>query len=348
MSQFSIASYNLYQYAEPGTFWYEAEETNDYEPDQWAEKQAFIKQTLADMNADIVGFQEIFSVESFEALLGEAGYAHVSIPDQPAVDPNNPNVFRGPVVGLASKFPIRSSRLLPSTPEIEDDGLLSDDFAYRRGVIEAEVDVPGLDLPLWVYVCHFKSQGAFVDKDETEAQPDWPQRFQYFVTQRSLLDANQVIRRAGESMMLYQHVMEKMAADPLTPVAVIGDLNDDPESFTLRILTQNERVRNIAGRSYSKLEPHEKAPFYTWQLYSAMNLVPSQSGGHPPTHASWNHSSTLDYVLVSNALNGRNPRGKAEVKAYDVFNDHHVDEVRRLLSSDHAPIRATIEIKPSA
>ncbi len=57
MSHFHIASYNLYQFAEPGTFWYEVDDANDYEVDQWAEKLAFIRASVAEMDADIIGFQ---------------------------------------------------------------------------------------------------------------------------------------------------------------------------------------------------------------------------------------------------------------------------------------------------
>jgi len=348
MSHFHIASYNLYQFAEPGTFWYEADEANDYEPDQWAEKLAFIRAQIAEMDADIIGFQEVFSVDAFKALLQAEGYDVRILRDTPfELGENGETIWKGPNLALASRFPIRSARVLDPTPGIEPDGLLAPEFDYRRGVIEAEIEVPGLAEPLLVYNCHFKSQGAFVDKDAIAELPDWPARFRMHLRQRALLDANQVIRRAGEAMMLYEHVMNRIAANPAQPAVVVGDLNDDPESFTLRILTQNERIRHIGGRSYAHLEAFEKAPRYTWQLYSAAGLAPMQDADVIPTHVTWNHSSVLDYVLVSNSLNPRNPNALGAVTGYEVFNDHHVSETDRLISSDHAPIRARIEIATS-
>ncbi len=349
MTQFHIASYNLYQFAEPGTFWYEAEETNNYEPDQWDAKLDFIRARIAEMNADIIGFQEVFSTEAFTTLLQSEGYDVRILSDTPfETGPNGETVWLGPNLALASRLPIRSARILSATPGIEPDGLLADNFDYRRGVIEAEFEVPGLADPLLVYVCHFKSQGAFVDSDAVALLPDWPKRFRKHLRDRALLDANQTIRRAGEAMMLYDHIMNRIEANPSQAITVIGDLNDAPDSFTLRILTQNERISNIAGRSYNHLEPFEKAPRYTWQLYSASGLAPVQTAAVTPTHVSWNHSSVLDYVLVSNTLNPRNPGALGRVTEYEVFNQHHIDQRDRLITSDHAPIRASIEIGPGS
>lgn len=345
MSHFHIASYNLYQFAEPGTFWYERDEANDYEPDQWAEKLDFIRARIAEMDADIIGFQEVFSVDAFKALLEPLGYDVRILRDTPfKLSDTGEKIWLGPNLALASRLPIRDARVLRATPEIEPDGLLAADFDYRRGIIEAEIEVPGLAEPLVVYDCHFKSQGAFVDSDAVALLPEWRDRFRKHLRDRALLDANQVIRRAGEAMMLYEHIMNRIEANPEQAVAVVGDLNDDPESFTLRILTQNERIRNIAGRSYANLEPHEKAGRYAWQLYSASGLAPAQGTGLTPTHATWNHSSVLDYVLVSNSLNPRNPNALGHVTSYEVFNQHHLDQVNRLVSSDHAPICARIDL----
>lgn len=350
MSTFQIASYNLYQYAAPGTFWYEVDENNDYEPHQWAAKEQFIRDMLRDLDSDVIGFQEVFSAAEFRALLNDAGYPHVEILEDPPFDqetPDAPKVFRGPVNALASRHPILNARVLPSTPETEPDGQLSADSGFRRGIIEAEIAIPGLESPLAVYVCHLKSKGAFVDTDGVEALPDWPSRWRRHLRERALKDANQVIRRASEAMMLYEAVMNRIEANPLQPVVVMGDLNDTPDSFTLRILTQNEEVANIARRRARDLEVEERAPQYQWKLYSAAVLGSPQSLTPPPTHAGWNHASTLDYVLVSNALNHRNPAAVAHCKRFDVFNDHHWDRTARLQSSDHAPVRARFEIVPT-
>lgn len=347
MGHFHIASYNLYQFAEPGTFWYEADETNDYEPAQWAEKLGFIRARLAEMEAAVIGFQEVFSVDAFRALLEAEGYeVRILRPTSFETGPNGETIWKGPNLALASRFPIRSARILTPTPAIEPDGLLSPEFDYRRGVIEAEIELPFLAEPLLVYNCHFKSQGTFVDKNAVAAEPDWSARFRSHLRQSALLDANQVIRRAGEAMMLYEHVMNRIAANPARPIVVLGDLNDEPGSFTLRILTQNERIRHIGGRSYVHLEATERAQRYTWQLYSAAGLAPMQDRADIPTHVGWSQSSVLDYILVSNALNPRNPNALGSVGEYQVFNQHHLDRVDPLLSSDHAPLRARIDIGP--
>lgn len=348
MKTFQIASFNLFQYAEPGTFWYEEDEDNDYEPEQWALKQAFIRQVLQEMEADIIGLQEVFSIESLRALLESQGYPHVLVVQEPAFSgpkTDGTKVWKGPVNALASKFPILSSRSLPSTPLIERDGLLSPDFSYRRDIIEAEIDIPGLPKPILVYVCHLKSKGTFVSGKTIAALPEWTERFRAHTEQRALLDANQIIRRAGEAMMLRHTVMSRVAANPDQPVVVLGDLNDDPDSFTLRILTQSEPIGTIAQSKYSKLAAHEKAEWYRWRLYPAYTLGGAQQCGPIPTHVHWSGKSVLDYILVSNALNANNPKAIAPVTDFKVFNQHQLDAAPSLLTSDHAPIRATFQIR---
>ncbi|QFT63792.1 endonuclease/exonuclease/phosphatase family protein [Roseivivax sp. THAF30] len=351
MAQFSLATFNLYQYAAPGTYWYDRESGNSNSEAKWALKQDFILRTLADLDADIVGFQEVFSRVEFRALATAAGYPNVVFGGDPAFETEEDGtvVWQGPVVALASRFPILSAGPLAADPSVEPDGLLAPDFDFRRQIIEAEIEVPGLAQPLVVYCAHLKSQGAFVDRDRVAAFGGWSERFRDHLSQRAQADASQVIRRAGEAIMLYEAAMKRMATDRDLPLAVLGDLNDEPGSFTLRILTQNEDVPYIAGTRYQALDNSEKSNRYTWQLYSTAGLGAPQGLGLTPTHVGWMHASVLDYVLVSNGLNRRNPRGPVADTTYDVFNSHHWDpESDSKETSDHAPVRAIFELKSEA
>jgi endonuclease/exonuclease/phosphatase family metal-dependent hydrolase len=303
---------------------------------------------LAALDADVIAFQEVFSTEDFKALMQAQGYPHLAILEDAPVfpaEPGAPVVFAGPVNALASRHPIISARLLPARPAIEPDGLLSDKAGFRRGIIEAEVEIPGLPLPLIVYACHFKSQGARVDEDAVEALEGWDTRWRAHFRERARRDANQVIRRVGEAMMLYDAVLDRLEANPDRPIAVMGDLNAAPDSNALRILTQEEEVRYIANQNVKALEQAERAQMFPWKLYPCSVLGSPQRLAPPPTHASSHHASQLDYILVSNALNRNNRNAPAYCRRFDVFNDHHWEERDRNATSDHAPVRARFEIR---
>ena len=139
MTELKIATWNLYQFAKPGTYWYERDERNDYEPDQWEEKKGWIAETLATIDADIIGFQEIFSVEEFRAFMEEQGYPHTAVVDTPAVDPQDETVFLGPVTGIASRYPFSAPPMALAFPEeLHQNTQLKDNFGFRRAITRAE------------------------------------------------------------------------------------------------------------------------------------------------------------------------------------------------------------------
>ena len=340
-----FATLNLYQYAEPGTFWYERGADNDHSPERWAAKQDWIVETLQAADAEVVGVQEVFSIGSLRALAARAGYPHVAVVAEPARAPEDPDIFLGPVVALLSRHPfVDAPTSLRVPPGLFDDVPLALDFGFRRDVVRAKVDLPGLG-PTTVMSAHFKSQGAFIDGDAVAALPDWRARFRDHLRQRASRDAEQLIRRTGEAASLYLATMEEVAPDRNAPVVILGDLNDTPDSATLRIATQYDWIQNIAGRRYDRVEPpSERAWSYAWRLYDAYRLRPDQSGVRSDTHAGgWHYGpSVLDYVLVSNGLNPENPDRKGTVVDHRVV-DAHLEDGRDLGRSDHALVRVTVE-----
>lgn len=345
MPVLKLATLNLYQFAEPGTFWYERDERNDHEPDRWAAKRAWIAAMLAEADADVVAVQEVFAPDSLRELAEAAGYPHAALVAEPARDPDDPDVLVGPVVGLLSRHPLLGSPEPLGIPTaLLDAAPLSPDFTFRRDVVRARIDLPGLG-PTTVMAAHLKSQGAFIDDDAVAALPEWPDRFRKHLQQRAVRDAEQLVRRSSEAAALYLSAMEEVEADRNAPIVVLGDLNDNPASPTLRIATQSEWIINIAGRRYSGIEtPSDRAWGYTWRLYDTYDLVPGQFGLRPNTHAGgWRYGpSVLDYALVSNGLNPRNPGRVGTVVDHRVFADH-LEDGADLATSDHALVRITIE-----
>ena len=340
-----FATLNLYQYAAPGTFWYERDPANDHSPERWEAKEDWIAGILREADAEVVGVQEVFSTDGLRALAARSGYPHVAVVAEPARDPADPDVFLGPVVALLSRHPfIDAPTPLPVSPDLLADLPLAPGFGFRRDVVRARVDLPGLG-PTTVMSAHFKSQGAFVDDDAVAALPAWRARFREHFRQRAIRDAEQLVRRSAEEAALYLAAMEEVGADRNAPVLVLGDLNDTPDSSTLRIATQRDWVRTVAGRRYDGIEaPSDRAWSYAWRLYDAYGLRPDQSGARQATHAGgWNYGpSVLDYVLVSNGLNPENPSRRGTVVEHRVL-DAHLEGGRDPGRSDHALVRVTVE-----
>jgi hypothetical protein len=149
MSGFTLATFNLYQWAAPGTFWYRRDTANTNDPkEHWIPKRAFLAEMLVEMNADVIGFQEVFSHEDLESFLRDHGYPWFRIITQATRREDDPDVFASPTVAIASRFEIRSVGAVGPRPEIEPENLLASDFDYRRDVLAAEIVVPGLVEPL--------------------------------------------------------------------------------------------------------------------------------------------------------------------------------------------------------
>ena len=125
---------------------------------------------------------------------------------------------------------------------------------------------------------------------------------------------------------------------------MLGDLNDDDGSVALAAATMQDRLYEIAGVDYGHLPDEAKRLTYRNRLYDSFNLAPNQTGGpRPPTHFHRGHGSTLDYVLVSNAVNPRNPGAVGFVTSHEVYGDHlRADGVGDDKQSDHAQVVAEI------
>ncbi len=98
MSQksFKVGTFNLYNLALPGEKYY----NRSYPKDQYEKKVDWLARQLNAMDADIVGFQEVFSEAALQEVLAKTGRynnATLQVSDRPG---------RGPAVGLVSCFPV--------------------------------------------------------------------------------------------------------------------------------------------------------------------------------------------------------------------------------------------------
>jgi endonuclease/exonuclease/phosphatase family metal-dependent hydrolase len=186
--------------------------------------------TLRACDADVVGLQEIGSVELLAAVLARlpgSGYGEpvVGTPDA-----------RGIRCALFARFPVVSAQVhtaaVLSFPVFRagDPEPFGARIPLRRGVVHARVEVSGVGA-LDVMVMHFKSALPRALRDAAgEDVPATTPKERAEGRMRSL------VSRAAEALFVRGLVDDVLARDPAAAVAVIGDLNDTPDSPVIRAL----------------------------------------------------------------------------------------------------------------
>ncbi|MEQ8306508.1 MAG: endonuclease/exonuclease/phosphatase family protein [Hoeflea sp.] len=341
MTIIRAATFNLYHFAAPGIYWHQRKQGSTYTVPEWEAKKAWIAAMLGEMNADVIGFQEVVSQDELAALLAANGYPHVFFPARPDFDDDDPEIYVNATVAIASRFPFVRAEALQGLAGVPGDTVIDEDFRFSRMPVDATIDLPGIG-EARIIVCHFKSQGAFVDEDEIDALEDWGDKIRATYMRRAMEGVNQVAKRAAEAGVIYRIFRQSIDADPEAALVLLGDLNEDPASHTISILTQADRVWSW-GSVASNGVPQDLAYLkHVYKLYDAFNLVPMQGLVRPNTHGGVGSGSTLDYVVVSNGLNSKNPRRRGEVTKLEVYDNHFADGLAKDRSSDHAPVIATI------
>jgi len=342
MAAVKLATFNLYHFAAPGIFWHERKLTATYSQEQWAEKKAWISAVVAAMDADVIGFQEVVSHQELGALMASLGYPHFFCTGHPIFDADDPAIYVNATVAIASRFPFVSARPLSGVAGVPDDTVIDADFNFSRTPVDAVIDLPGIGRTQ-IFVCHFKSQGAFVDDDVIDALVDWGDKIRTTYMERAMAGVNQVAKRAAEAGAIYRLFRRSLDADPDAPAILLGDLNEDPASHTISILTQADRVWSWGSVPANGVPEPLAYLKHVYKLYDSFNLVVMQGLVRPNTHGGIEGGSVLDYCIVSNGLNPKNPRRRGTVTKVEVFDDHFELGPPRDRSSDHAPVLTTIE-----
>ncbi len=130
-----LATFNLYQFVAHGYYWHERTEYNTFSATEWEQKQHWISTRLHQMDADVVGFQEVFSIPELQQLCHAAGYPHFVCVDKSVCREDDPTVYYKSVVALASRFPIQAIHALEGSEAVaavRADLPIPDNFRFSR------------------------------------------------------------------------------------------------------------------------------------------------------------------------------------------------------------------------
>lgn len=340
-----LATFNLYQFVAAGGYWHTRDPHNTYSTAEWQQKQQWVRQRLQDMDADIVGFQEVFSVAALQELCAEAGYPHFAAVDTPRCLEEDPAVHYKSVVALASRFPLQATGAVNLPDPLPDDLPLSANFRFSRVPVWADIAVPDFGI-LTVYVVHLKSKRPSSLDVRYAEDVNWQERVADTMQRLSRSAVGSLLQRGAEAALLYQHINTRLRQNSSHAIAVLGDMNDSEDSVPLAALTMQGRVFNIGGVDDDAWPDGVREALHTFRLADSFRLAPNTRHSlRPFTKVHRGQGIVLDYILVSNTLNPKNPKARAEVVHYQAWNRHlDADGVADRLQSDHGQV--CVELRP--
>jgi predicted extracellular nuclease len=322
---FNVGSFNLLNLVLPEVEFYG---DRKYTKEVYQQKKAWINHQLTQMNAEIIGFQELWHEQAMKEIISE---------NQAYKDAEIITTSKGgtsPKVALLSKLPILKYQVFKHFPiqaNLDFEETIIPINSFSRPVIAADIALTS-DIQCTVFVAHLKSK-----------RPIFPQN----VDREDPIEivkgtARALIRRAAEANALRIILIDKLK-NRQHPVIALGDLNDGNLSVTTKMITGKP--------PWEKLELETKKKFWDVLLYSVKDIQARQSyGDYYYSHIHNGHYESLDHILVSEEFISTNRDRIAQVTYVSVLNDHLIDETlsdedTKEWQSDHGQIVASFRLE---
>lgn len=283
--------------------------------EEYEAKLDWTAQQLDRLDADVIGFQEIFSQDSLRAVLARTRTYRDAI--QVGFDPDAGAERYTPSVALVSRLPLAGpgSAFTYFPDGVEMPPGSRDPNRFSRPVVHAAVQVAP-DCIVDVLVVHLKSRRPDYRNGDSSDDP----LLYAQATLRSL------IRRGTEAVALRVLLSNlARASTPQRARVVLGDFNDVADSVTTSIVLGNGA-------------PLGERMFDAYQLQRRQDHL--RHVGFSQLHEG--QYSTIDHILVSEAFNGALPDAIGEVVDVIYLNDHLVLELPQ--ASDHGQVLARIRL----
>ncbi|WP_088893691.1 endonuclease/exonuclease/phosphatase family protein [Leptolyngbya ohadii] len=335
---FRVGTFNVYNLLLPEISYYE---NRRYSLSEYEQKKRWIGGQLERMQADIVGFQEVFHAEALKEILADTSMyenARLIVGDRPSSNHPNSRPQKAndekPKVALVSRFPVLQQEVIdrfPAAAQFDVEGVPIPLSHFSRPVICAELAVTE-NLTCTVMVVHLKSKRPIVPEGRDRHNPIEIAKGQ----------ARALIQRAAEAIALRVLLVEKLQKTR-HPVILMGDINDSDRAVTSRI---------ISGEPPDPDWQHEyKELVWDVLLYYAKEIQSKQMrGDFYYTHLHDAYYESLDHILVSQEFVSQNPKHLGRVKYVSVLNDHLLDkhlmdQPIEVWKSDHGQVVAQIELR---
>jgi predicted extracellular nuclease len=311
-----------------------------YSQAQYRKKTDWVRDQLLRINADIIGFQEIFEEQALRDCL--AGTHMESWPLFVA----NPT-GKKPVNAILSRFPITKTEVVEDLPFVFDFFDEKEMTAplectavniiplkkFSRGVLNAEIRISE-NLSVSVIVLHLKSKRPIL--------PDGVDRETATYPELAKGNVRSLIRRAIESCGVRQILSDEINKDEKKPIFILGDLNDNDTAVTSQAI--------IGEDPFHKLPIEERVKRWKHVFQNCRDIQARKSiENFHYTYIYNGHYESLDNIFVSNHFADLNTRRIGRIIDVRLYNDHVIDDKtsmdkKPLHVTDHGQVVANIHL----
>ncbi|XQF93843.1 endonuclease/exonuclease/phosphatase family protein [Pseudoalteromonas espejiana] len=261
----------MFNYLEPPNAYYDFEKI--YTAEQWARKQRWIVDYLKQHAPDVIGFQEVFSIVSLQALMAEQGYAYFAVVDSPEVIDDF--IYKSPVVAIASKYPITATEAVKHNTALASELGLRSDFTFSRKIVRATISLPHVG-NTDCYVVHFKSKRPMIEPEiNTNALANSANELTPEKNIIETLKANvagswgSTVQRGSEATLLMIEMITRREAAQF-PMVLMGDFNNELADGVLSHLLTN--TLRYAPANDTKAYLAKYCLNDSWDLYTKAKL----------------------------------------------------------------------------
>lgn len=312
-----FATFNLCNLALPGTIFYDNLEP--YTVARYEAKIDWIARQLDTIDADVIGFQEVFSQAALKDVLARTDkYKHAQ---HVGVDPDPQAGSLTPNVALVSRLPLAAGTAchadFPRGLSIDLPGVPEPMTRFTRPVLHARIMLSN-ELIINVFVVHLKSKRPDYRNGEHDDDP----------CQHGMAVLRSLMRRSAEALGL-RYLLTECVQGNRVPLVVMGDFNDAAAAVSTQLVMGSGRSANSG---------------FDDRLFETCRI---QSHGNPLRDVGFTHMhegayDTVDHILVSEEFNPASRFAIGEVLDVIYVNDHVV--LRQPETSDHGVVLVRIRL----
>jgi predicted extracellular nuclease len=316
-----FATFNVCNLSQPGAKLYD--NLSPLTEAEYEAKVAWTAQQLDQLDADVIGLQEIFSMAALRDVLARSRrYREAELAGfDPPPDPVTGDSRMTPQVALVSRLPLAAPAaaylLFPEGVTLPAGSRDADRFA--RAPLHAQVVLPDESI-VDVIVIHLKSKRP--DYRSGDSGDD-----AMLYAQANL---RSLIRRGTEAVAL-RALLSDMDRAGRRPRVVLGDFNDTADAVTTNI---------VMGSGAAGVEGEELSGrmFDCNQIQLGRDRL--RNVGYTSIHEG--HYMTIDHVLVSEEFNPASRCAVGEVLDVTYLNDHLLQDKPE--ASDHGQVLVRLRL----
>ena len=318
-----FATFNVCNLSQPGAKLYD--NLAPLTEAEYEAKVAWTARQLDQLNADVIGLQEIFSLDALRDVMARSSrYRDATLAGfAPPPDPLTGAARLTPEVALISRLPLAAPAsayiMFPDGVSLPEGSRDADRFA--RAPLHAQLLLPDARI-VDVVVVHLKSKRPDYRNGDVGDDP-------MLYAQAHL---RSLIRRGTEAVAL-RALLSAMEREHHRPRVVLGDFNDTVDAVTTTIVTG-------AGAGTAS-QPGEE---FSGRLFDCNQIQLGRDNlrhvGYTIVHEG--HYMTIDHVLVSEEFNPASRYAVGEVVDVTYLNDHLLQDKPE--ASDHGQVLVRLRL----